>query len=158
MVPAHTISEDLAWAKGGHNVTFGAEALLINNRFTTFAHSFSSGYANSSVLLDGGLSLLAPDAANSTAYKRLMVDLLGIIPEADAQYNYDTQGNVLPQGTGVARSFIDHDYEFYGQDSWKIRRNLTFTAGLRFTYSPPIYEANGIQGLRRKASRRWLLD
>jgi hypothetical protein len=145
VVPAHTISEDLAWAKGGHNVTFGAEALLINNRFTTFAHSFSSGYANSSVLLDGGLSLLAPDAANSTAYKRLMVDLLGVIPEADAQYNYDTQGNVLPQGTGVARSFIDHDYEFYGQDSWKIRRNLTFTAGLRFTYSPPIYEANGIQ-------------
>jgi hypothetical protein len=145
VVPVHTISEDLAWAKGGHNVTFGAEALLINNQFTTFTHSFSSGYANSSVLLDGGLSLLAPDAANSTAYKRLMVDLLGIIPEADAQYNYDTQGNVLPQGAGVARSFIDHDYEFYGQDSWKIRRNLTFTGGVRFTYSPPVYEANGIQ-------------
>jgi hypothetical protein len=144
-VPVHTISEDLGWTKSGHNVTFGVTALLINNRFTTFAHSFSAGYANSSVLLDGGLSLLVPDAANSTAYKRLMVDMLGIVPEADAQYNYDTRGNVLPQGVGVARAFIDRDYEFYAQDSWKVRRNLTITGGLRFTYTPPVFEADGIQ-------------
>jgi hypothetical protein len=113
----HTIGEDLAWTKAGHNVTFGVTALVADNHFTSFAHSFSSAYLNSSVLLDGGLSLLVPDAANSTAYKRLMVDLLGIIPEADAQYNYDKQGNLLPQGAGVTRNFIDHDYEFYAQDS-----------------------------------------
>jgi len=144
-VPVHTISEDLAWTKAGHNVTFGATALLIDNHSTSFAHSFSSGYMNSSVLVDGGASLLVPDAANGSAYKRLMVDLLGIISEADAQYNYDKQGNVLPQGAGVTRSFIDRNYEFYGQDSWKIRRNLTVTAGLRFTVSPPVFEANGLQ-------------
>jgi hypothetical protein len=144
-VPVHHIGEDLAWVKGAHNVTFGMTTLLAQNGFTTFAHSFSSAYLNSSVLLDGGLSLLAPDAANSTAYKRLMVDLLGIIPEVDAQYNYDKQGNVLPQGAGVARSFINHDFEFYGQDSWKILRNFTFTAGLRFSYAPPVYEGNGVQ-------------
>src|SRR6185437_1138502 len=115
------------------------------NRSTTFSHSFSTGYLNSSVLIDGGLSLLASDAANTTAYKRLMVDMLGLIPEVDAQYNYDASGNVLPQGAGVSRSFIDHDWEFYAQDSWKVKRNFTVTAGLRFTYSPPVYEANGQQ-------------
>jgi len=144
-VPVHTIGEDMAWIKGAHSITFGATALLVNNRSTTFSHSFSSGYLNSSVLIDGGLSLLAPDAANTTAYKRLMVDMLGLIPEVDAQYNYDASGNVLPQGAGVSRSFIDHDWEFYAQDSWKVKRNFTVTAGLRFTYSPPVYEANGQQ-------------
>jgi hypothetical protein len=59
------------------------------------------------------------------------------------QCNYDAKGNVLPQGAGVSRNFVDHDYEFYGQDSWKILRNLTVTAGLRFTYSPSVYDANG---------------
>ena len=145
IVPVHNFSEDLAWSKGGHNVTFGATALLVGNSSTTFSHSFSDGYLNSSVLLDGGLSLLAPDAANSTNYKRLMVDLLGIIPEVDTQYNYTKQGDLLAQGAGVSRDFINHDYEFYGQDSWKILKNLTITAGLRFTYSPPVYEANGVQ-------------
>jgi hypothetical protein len=154
-IPVHNLAEDLAWTKSAHSLTFGAQALLVNNRSLSFAHSFSSAYLNSSVLLDGGLSLLAPDAANSTAYKRLMVDLLGIIPEADAQYNYDTKGNVLPQGAGVSRSFVDHAYEFYGQDSWKVLRNLTVTAGLRFTYSPPVYEGNGVQASPNIALGDW---
>ena len=144
-VPVHTISEDLGWTKAGHSVTFGATILLIDNHSNSTAHSFSDAYMNSSVLLDGGASLLAPDAKNSVAYKRLMVDLLGIIPETDAQYNYDKQGNLLPQGAGVKRSFVDRNYELYAQDSWKIRPNLTFTAGLRFTVSPPVFEGNGYQ-------------
>jgi Carboxypeptidase regulatory-like domain len=145
ITPVHQFSEDLAWSKGAHNVTFGGTAILVTNDRLDFQNSFSNAQTNYAVLLDGGKSLLAPDAVNSTAYRSEFVNLLGLITQITAQYNYDTQGNVLPQGTGIARKFIQRDYEFYAQDSWKVFRNFTVTAGLRATISPPVFEANGVQ-------------
>jgi hypothetical protein len=31
------------------------------------------------------------------------------------------------------------DFEFYGNDTWKVRPNLTFTLGLRYSYFPPAF-------------------
>ena len=49
------------------------------------------------------------------------------------------------EGTGIARKFIDREYETYVQDSWKVKKNFTVTAGLRVSLFPALYEANGIQ-------------
>src|SRR5262249_62228113 len=62
-----------------------------------------------------------------------------------ANLNYTLNGNVLPAGTGVARVFKTQEIEGYGQDSWRIRQNLTLTYGLRWSTSTPVYEANGVQ-------------
>jgi len=37
---------------------------------------------------------------------------------------------VLPQGAAVTRHFAFNGYEFYGQDSFKVKPNLTITYGL----------------------------
>jgi len=145
ILPVHTFAEDLTWNKGGHTVSFGGLILKISNHRVNYLNSFSDGYANSSWLLGTGKQLLVPDANPSTDYTRKMVDLLGIISEGDAQYNYDTQGNVLPQGTGIKRDFVGPQYEIYGQDSWKVTRALTVTAGLRASFVPPVHESNGLQ-------------
>src|SRR5579872_7378148 len=145
IIPVHQFSEDMAWIKGAHNVSFGVNVLLVSNSRLDYGHSFSDGYINYAVLLDGGKSLLAPDAVNATAYRNQMANLLGLITEIDAQYNYNVDGSLLAQGAPVSRKFDQHSYEFYGQDSWKISRNLTLTAGLRVGIAPPVYEANGIQ-------------
>ncbi|HEV8483497.1 MAG TPA: carboxypeptidase regulatory-like domain-containing protein, partial [Blastocatellia bacterium] len=43
---------------------------------------------------------------------------------------------------------IDHfryyNYEFYAQDSWKVRPNITFEAGLRLAYLPQNFERKGL--------------
>jgi hypothetical protein len=145
IVPVHDIGEDLAWAKGAHNVAFGAKVLLVNNNSLSFGHSFSSALVNSAFLLDNGASFVVPDAQGGDAYTSQFANLLGLVTQINAQYNYDTQGNVLPQGAGIGRDFVQHDFAFYGQDSWKLTRGLTVTAGLRFEYSPPVYEADGLQ-------------
>src|SRR5262249_15708883 len=52
---------------------------------------------------------------------------------------------VLAQGEPVKRIFGADEYETYGQDSWRVRNNLTITVGLRYgLYSPP-YETEGNQ-------------
>jgi hypothetical protein len=43
------------------------------------------------------------------------------------------------------RVFKTQENEFYGQDSWRLRPNLTVTYGLRWSTSTPVYEANGVQ-------------
>ncbi|HKW96876.1 MAG TPA: hypothetical protein VJN43_04040 [Bryobacteraceae bacterium] len=118
ITPVHQLSEDLGWTKGAHNLTFGGVVRLINNNRLDFRHSYSNIEGNSSVLVDGGLELLAPDAANSTVYKRQFSNLLGLLTQANAQYNYDIQGITLPQGAGIKRNFADQQYETYLQDSW----------------------------------------
>jgi hypothetical protein len=156
IIPVHQFSEDMAWHKGAHNVNFGFTALLVDNNRLDYQHSFSSGYINYAVLLDGGHSLLAPDAVNSTNYREEFANLLGLITQINAQYNYDIQGNVLAQGAGISRTFTQRDYEFYGQDSWKVLRNLTFTAGLRISIAPPVFEKNGIQTSPNIALGDWM--
>ena len=43
------------------------------------------------------------------------------------------------------REFRTEEYDFYFQDAWKIKPNLTFTYGLRYGYSTPVYEKNGFE-------------
>jgi hypothetical protein len=40
--------------------------------------------------------------------------------------------------------FRYYNYEFYAQDSWKIRSNITLEAGVRMAYLPNNYEINGL--------------
>ncbi|HUE84356.1 MAG TPA: carboxypeptidase regulatory-like domain-containing protein [Pyrinomonadaceae bacterium] len=40
--------------------------------------------------------------------------------------------------------FRFYNYEFYAQDSWKVRPNITLEAGLRVGYFPQNYERNGL--------------
>lgn len=144
-IPTHTIADDLTWTKGAHTVAFGGSIHLTTSSRINYANSFSNGYINSSWLQGTGTNLLVPDAKNSTLYTRLMTDLLGIVSEGTAHYNYDIQGNTLAQGSGIGRKFQDRQFELYLQDTWKVRRGLTVTAGLRVSLNPPLKEANGIQ-------------
>ena len=144
-VPTHNLADDFTWTKGAHSIAFG-----VNYRYTTasrlnFANSFSDGYINSSWLQGTGTNLLVADAKNSTLYTRLMTDMLGIVAQGDAYYNYDKSGNPLPQGSGIARKFVDKSFEMYLQDTWKVSRGLTLSGGLRVSLNPALSEANGIQ-------------
>jgi hypothetical protein len=154
-VPTHNLADDFTWSHGAHTLAFGA-----NYRYTTasrlnFANSFSDGYINSSWLQGTGSNLLVADAKNSTLYTRLMTDMLGIISQGDANYNYDKSGNALPAGSGVARKFVDKSFEMYAQDTWKVSRSLTLSAGLRVSLNPALSEANGIQTTTNQPLSDW---
>src|SRR5262249_33590756 len=138
-------SEDLSWIKGAHNVAFGGAIRRIRNNRLSQGTSFSDALASSSGLLGSGNEFLAADAANTTPYKRQFTNILGVLTQLNRRANYDLQGNLIPEGALIKRQFGGEEYEFYVQDTWKVTRALTVTAGLRVSLDPPVYELQGYQ-------------
>ena len=155
--PVHNLIDDFSWTKGSHTLQMGANIGFARDPRVSFLHSFSVGNGTTSWMSptsfsnSGGGSPLDPSLAglpeplSTPAYDYPMLALLGMVSDVVANYNYDRQGNLLPAGASVKRNYGLDWYEFYGQDSWRIKPNLTVTYGLRWSLFPPPWEVNGFQ-------------
>ncbi len=157
-VPIHNFIDDISWSRGKHTLQFGTNIGFARQPQSSFVNSFSQGVTNASWLDTGGMvgqgadhmdpgangfPEVFPDFAQGYDYP--LATLLGMVAEVDAQYNFQRDGSALPDGTAVKRRFAQNYYEFYGQDSWKVRPNLTVTFGLRYSLFSPPWETNGLQ-------------
>ena len=149
IIPVHTIGEDLNWVRGKHTIQFGGVIRLNQNRRTDYQNAFSTATANASWLVDSGAELSSPfkdlPSSQYTLFRYAMADVMGLVTQGNAQYNYKVDGTVLAQGQAVLRNFRNQEYELYVQDTWRVNRALTITAGLRYSLMPPVYEADGQQ-------------
>lgn len=159
IIPTHTVAEDMNWIKGSHTVQFGGIYRGVSNTRNNLGTSFSGAVANASWLVSSGAGLNAPFADMNpnqiTLFRYAITDVMGLVTQGNAQYNYLVDGTVLPNGAPVLRKFRSDEYEFYVQDTWKVNRQLTVTAGLRYSLMPPIYEANGQQVSPDKRIGEW---
>jgi Carboxypeptidase regulatory-like domain len=168
-VPLHNFVDDLSWTKGTHTFQFGASIGIARDPRTSYLHSNTLGlgttnwtspigFAGTSSTLDplnatahpglmipGSLPGTAPEPVTATQYDRPLLALYGMISDVVANYNLDRNGNVQPQGAPVKRNYGLDSYEFYGQDTWRLKPNLTVTYGLRWSFFPPPWETNGLQ-------------
>ncbi len=129
-----TFNANVTWIKGAHNFKFGAEVY--------FEQAYTGAFS--------GVTFAALSAAGT--------------PTATAQpYTPLTPFNGYTMGNGFA-DFLLGDYssitqtpaEFtregsaewglFAQDSWKVRRNLTVTYGVRWDYATPEHEQYGLLG------------
>jgi carboxypeptidase family protein len=159
-VPVHNLLDDFSWTKAGHTFQFGTNIGFVRDPRASSLHSFNTGegatfwmfpvgFANTfgQSPLDpiNALPNAFPEPASSTAYDFPMLGLLGMVSLVKTNINYDRQGNVIPEGTPIKRNWGLDWYEFYGQDSWRVKPNLTVTYGLRWSLFPPPWEVNGLQ-------------
>jgi len=135
--PVHNLLDDFSWTKGKHTFQFGGNIGLARNPRLSFEHSFSVGkgatnwmapvgFANTRTVNSPGSPLDPfyggfPEPASSPAYDYPILGLFGMVSDVVANYNYDKSGNVLPSGAPVKRNYGLNWYEFYGQDSWRIK-------------------------------------
>jgi hypothetical protein len=160
-VPLHNLTDDLSWTKKTHTFQFGAAIGIARDPRTSFLHSNTLGLGTtnwtSPIGFAGTTSTLdptnttahplinAPEPVNATQYDRPLLALYGMISDVVANYNLDRNGNVMPQSAPVKRNYGLNWYEFYGQDTWRIKPNLTLTYGLRWSFFPAPWETNGLQ-------------
>ena len=109
--------------------------------------------AHPNLIIPGFPAGTAPEPVTATQYDRPLLSLYGMISDVVANYNLDKSGNVVPGsscpggtcGAPVNRRYGLDSYEFYGQDAWRIKPNLTLTYGLRWSFFPAPWETNGFQ-------------
>jgi hypothetical protein len=159
LMPTTTVGDDLTWTKGKHTVTTGINFRFIRDTHTNYVNSFPSYGFNRNTLggLGGDAITSVTDYVNQllgtsglklsqpTAVTDGLGELLGLINQYGATYQYTKSGTVIPFATPAAREYAVNDYEMYVMDSWRIRRNLTVTAGLRYGNSSVPWEVNGTE-------------
>ena len=155
--PVHNFVDDVSWIKGNHTLGLGGNVRLIKNNRTTFAGSFDEAVINPSyydfsgdaVVFDvyNNYDPIFPDVQSGaeTDLRDALSSVIGRFSQFAANLVYDKSGKLQPSGTPTLRTFATEEYEVYGQDSWRIKPNLTLTYGLRWGTSTPVYETQGIQ-------------
>ena len=171
--PTHTFADDLTWIKGHHSLQFGTQISFIREPRQGNSTSFSSAdtepfFLDSAISQNpdsplnpvnycpGSQCLPGVDPSFATSYDWSVTSLLGVISKVDAVYNYGRDANVLAQGVPTQRRFAINSYEFYLQDSWKVRPSLTLNYGLRYSLFSPPWETNGLQVSPTENLGAWL--
>ena len=156
-VPVNQLSDSLSWTRGNHSLQFGTDLFLIRSNHISYLNSFSDVQTNVVYLNTGGIandnSPLDPgqrgypkvDPNFGPNYDSATGIVMGILAEGDGIYNFARNGTALPQGQAINRRYAINDYEFFGQDNWRITHRLTVTYGLRWVLEAPPYETNGYQ-------------
>lgn len=147
--PVWNFTDDLSWVRGTHTMQFGANVRLVRNNRESFANAFDTAIINPSAFITSGSTLNAPltdlSQGGLTNTRSAVAAVLGRVSQYTANVLFDADGKPLPSGTGSLRSLATEEYEFFGQDVWKIRPNLTLVYGVRWSTATPIYERNGLQ-------------
>jgi hypothetical protein len=156
--PVRNITDDFSWLSGNHSMTFGTNIRLISNVRASFANAYDSAVTNPSGYFAGGNSMSDAinqfgldtfgkgiDASSTDGIQAAVTALVGRYSQYTGNFTFAHDGAPLPAGSPADRNFKTNAYDWYGQDVWKIRPNLTLTYGLRYTLSTPIWEADGFE-------------
>ncbi len=166
-VPVHNFVDDFTIIKGNHTIQFGGNYRLVHNNSQSNATSYNNasmgiGLMNPAAIANAstpsrtvdldpsgyGYPLVSDSFTNS--YNNTVMDLAGLISYVTNNYNYVVSGNgatasSLATGAMVGRHYKANEAEWYVQDSWRAKPNLTLTFGLRYTLLQTPYEVNGQQ-------------
>ena len=171
--PTQNFVDDISWLKGTHAFKFGT-----NIRFTRIPSSRDSGsYLSATVNpswvagigrrnMPGSSFCTVPTcselppvpSSGQAGYADAWLNVIGVLSQSTLRANYLKDGSLQPIGSPVTRKYGSDEYEWYGQDSWQLRKNLTVTAGLRYSLGSPPYEVNGFQVAPSISMGQWFAD
>jgi hypothetical protein len=155
--PVTNLTDDFTWTKGRHTAQFGANLRFIENDRTAFNNVPSYSFSRNTLLGLGGditanvLSLMQSRYGSSvklssgTNVTNALGPMFGIVNQYSATYNFGRDGKAIPFGEGVVKSFGAQEYDCFAQDTFKWKRNLTLTYGIRYALDQVPYERNGVQ-------------
>jgi hypothetical protein len=160
--------DDLTWIKGRHTITAGFDVRwlpIVAQRNDKVISSLASLVAT----MDSDVGALSiPDAnrpatcapagngqpavltncllpTDVTKWNRFYAATLGIVDNVSVLGVRDGQLTPQPFGTPLIANTTARAYDFYAQDTWRIRPTLTLTYGLTYGWQTPPHDNQGKQ-------------
>lgn len=155
VVPVHDLRDDLTWQRGRHSLQLGASVRIVRNDRFNFTPAFpiyqmfQSDCAGQCREIANALAAdpnpnIRPATPGQISDNTVL--LAGLITNVQATFLADpATASFLPSGSPQLRAFAENGFEGYVQDSWRVRPNLSFTVGLRYSYYTPIWDTTGSQ-------------
>ena len=153
-VPVNNLIDTFTWTKGMHTIALGGNWREISDQHGTNANTFDTAttnpyWLNSNLPDPSAIGLQPVNSQFISAWAVAYSNLVGNVSQLNNVYNYKvaspTSGTALPDGAFVNRNFRANEFEYFLQDSWRVRSNLTVTYGLRHTILQTPYETAGQQ-------------
>ncbi len=164
--PLGTILENLSWSKGRHSFSFGGDVTEV--RFHQFLNggrlvqtaniglvTGTGGDPNAQFFQAGNFPGIGSGSAALTALGQLYATLTGHISSYAGTISVNPVNQQYVPGAPNLTAGKQHQFGFYGSDSWRFRPNLTVTYGLRWDYQGAPYDTlnetfslvNGLAGV-----------
>lgn len=145
-----TIGDSLTWVKGAHTWKFGGEIRSIfSNGSSNFSRQetvdfgLSTNFAFPIVRYvdGGGVTRNLPTTGAGGLINDYLSFLSGIVAFQTQTQFFDRSNSRVDNDS---RRYRTTEYGFFGQDTWRIRQNLTLNVGLRWEFNQVPYEKDGL--------------
>ncbi len=147
--------DNFSLVKGSHTFRMGADiqnvsAIAFNDTGINPTVNLGSNSANPDGLSTGNFSNLPSGSAGTSIFnnaRTIYRDLVGALASASATFNVTSPDSGFVPGATRSREFLYRDVSLYFQDAWKVKRNLTFSYGLRYEFEgvPTLPDGLGLQ-------------
>ncbi len=143
------IQDNAGWVHGKHALKFGYQYDGVRIRsydysgtVPTYNVGINSPAQQHNLL--GLADLPGVSASDLNNANNLLASLGGLLDNDYATFNITDSASGYVPGVPWVRNYQYDNHAFYGEDTYRVRRNLTLVAGVRWDYYSPVNEANSL--------------
>ncbi|NNE98130.1 MAG: TonB-dependent receptor [Pyrinomonadaceae bacterium] len=147
--------DTLTWIRGDHQLKFGGEFrhrwvdnysfFATSPEFLMDDNAFSPGFSESDLeRLATGNTSGDIESADIERARDLMNNLVGAISTVEIRYNATDINSGFVPGAPERKKYRVREYDFFVQDNWNLKPNLTLNLGVRWEYAGVPIETQGL--------------
>jgi hypothetical protein len=177
-IPIPVIGDDFTWTKGNHTLQFGGtfKDIHADNKNVADYNTTEVGLGGHTLGLCGPVITnecgvnsvtgtpnpsLRPaniDTTQTLVWDQPFAFTLARVGDVQEDFNYDKNGNALPQLSGDERIYRYYQAQGYAADTWKVTPSLTLSYGVNYQWFSVPYETRGLESVEPQTFQSYFQD